>query len=155
MKLPPHIDQNEFQEAILKIMSKIRTKYCFVQYDGDDLAQQAFFIAIDEKVIGKYDPSVGPLYNFLSVAVNNRIKNYIRDTLNVAIKTTSISNVEEETIKIGNMRTSDDEFWSIIDEHLSADYRQDYLKMRQGISIPKVRRLKLIAELRRIIDECL
>ncbi len=133
-------------------MEKIKTKYNYTVLDGDDLAQEAYFIAC--KVCEKYDPSIGPLFNFLSIAVNNRVKNVIRKHSISTIKTTSISNVEEETIKIGNMKTSDDEFWSIIDEHLSSEYRQDYLKMRQGITLPKMRKAKLINELKRIVNEC-
>ena len=59
------------------------------------------------------------------------------------------------TIKIGNMKTSSDEFWNMIDENLSSEYRTDYLKIRQGINLPKIRKIKLMAELKRIVDEYL
>lgn len=153
MELPPHVNPKEFQEAILKIMERIKRKYRYTIYDGDDLAQEAYFIAVD--ICGAYKPEAGPLYNFLSVSVNNRIKNFIRNKSYREIVCTSLSNVEEETIKIGNMRTSSDEFWDMVDEHLSAEYRADYLKSRQGIPLPKMRRLKLVTELKRIINDCL
>lgn len=134
-------------------MERIKRKYRYAIHDGDDIAQEAYFIALE--IVKDYDPSLGPLYNFLSVSVNNRVLNFIRNKGFREIACTSISNVEEETIKIGNMRTSSDEFWDIVDEHLSAEYRSDYLKSRQGIALPKMRRLKLITELKRIINDCL
>lgn len=153
MQLPNHVDQEEFNQAMLRIMERIRKKYKYAIHDGDDIAQEAYFIAID--IVKEYKPSLGPLYNFLSVSVNNRVLNFIRNKGFREIVCKSISNVEEETIKIGNMRTSSDEFWDIVDEHLSAEYRSDYLKSRQGITLPKMRRIKLIIELKRIINECL
>lgn len=153
MELPPHIDPEEFQSAILRIMQRIKKKYKYTIHDGDDLAQEAYFIAVD--ICVSYNPDAGPLYNFLSVSVNNRIKNFIRNKSYREIICTSLSNVEEETIKIGNMKTSSDEFWDIVDEHLSPEYRADYLKSRQGIYLPKMRRIKLITELKRIINDCL
>lgn len=138
---------------MLRIMTSIKKRYQHSLYDGDDLAQEAYNLAIT--ICEKYNPETGPLYNFLSIAVNNRVKNFIRNASNKEIKTISISNIEEETIKIGNMKTSYEEFWSIIDEQLSAEYRPDYLRLRQGIKLPKIRKMKLINELKRIVNECL
>jgi DNA-directed RNA polymerase specialized sigma24 family protein len=141
-------------------VERLKRKYRYKIYDGDDLAQEALFIAIDDNpkrlgAIWKYDTSKGPLYNFLSVAIGNRIKNFIRDKRYKEIDAVSIFNVEEETIKVGNMKTSYDEFWKIIDENLGAEFRSDYLKMRQGITITKIRKTKLMDELRRIVNEFL
>jgi DNA-directed RNA polymerase specialized sigma24 family protein len=138
------------------VTERIRKKYNYNTSganDGDDLAQEALEIAM--AIVEKYDASKGPLYNFLSVSVGNRIKNFIRNKKNREIDVVSIMNIEEETIKVGNMKTTYDEFWKIIDENLSADFRSDYLKLRQGISITKHRKVKLMEELRRIVNEFL
>jgi DNA-directed RNA polymerase specialized sigma24 family protein len=153
MNLPEHINAEEFEKAIEKIMAMIRRKYKYSIHDGEDLAQEALFIAI--VACDSYKPEKGALYNFLSISVSNRIKNFIRNKRHRELNCVSIFNIEEETIKIGNMKTSSDEFWNMIDENLSSEYRADYLKIRQGISLPKIRKIKLMAELKRIVDEYL
>lgn len=153
MNLPEHINAEEFNAAIEKIMAMIRRKYKYSIHDGEDLAQEALFIAIG--ACESYKPEKGALYNFLSISVSNRIKNFIRNKRHREVNCVSIFNIEEETIKIGNMKTSRDEFWNMIDEYLSSEYRADYLKIRQGISLPKIRKIKLMAELKRIVDEYL
>jgi RNA polymerase sigma factor (sigma-70 family) len=160
MQLPSTITEEQFIEAFQRVVERIKRKYKYSIHDGDDLAQEALFIAVstDPKSMGvvwKYNPETGPLYNYLSVAINNRIINFIRNKRHREIDAVNIFNVEEETIKIGNMKTTDDEFWRMIDEHLPAEYRTDYLKMRQGIAITKIRKMKLMDELRRIVDEFL
>lgn len=164
MELPTTITEEQFMEAFQRVVERIKRKYKYAIHDGDDLSQEALFIAVDTEldtngkpkgVIWKYIPEMGPLYNFLSVAINNRIINFIRNKRYREIDFINIFNVEEETIKIGNMRTTDSEFWRMIDENLPAEYRIDYLKLRQGIAITKIRKTKLMDELRRIINECL
>lgn len=164
MQLPVTMTEEQFMEAFQRVVERLKKKYKYGIHDGDDLAQEALFIAVstepDSKgeksgVVWKYDTSKGPLYNFLSVALGNRIKNFIRNKKYRDVDQVSIFNIEEETMKVGNMRTSDDEFWRIMDENLGAEFRQDYLKTRQGISITKIRKIKLTEEMKRIVDEYL
>lgn len=164
MELPATVTEEQFMEAFQRVVERIRKKYKYAIHDGDDLAQEALFIAVsvepDSKgeksgVVWKYNTSKGPLYNFLSVAIGNRIKNFIRNKKYRDIHQVSIFNIEEDTLKVGNMRTSDDEFWRIMDENLGAEFRQDYLKTRQGISITKARKIKLTDEMKRIVNEFL
>lgn len=133
-------------------MESIRKKqYSFPDFDSEDLAQQAYLIAL--KVMRKYDVKHGPIFNFLSISVNNRIKNYIRDKTTKELEAKSIESIIEDWETIGNSKTSSQEFWDMIDEYLPPTYRKDYLKMRQGIYVPKVRKHKIINEIRKIIDE--
>lgn len=164
MRLPQTMTEEEFMEAFQRVVERIKKKYNYGIHDGEDLAQEALFIAVSEEpdskgeksgVVWKYDATKGPLYNFLSVALGNRIKNFIRNKKYRDVDQVSIFNIEEETMKVGNMRTSEDEFWRMIDENLDAEFRQDYLKTRQGIAITKIRKTKLMNEMRRIADEYL
>lgn len=150
--MPTNVDETEFTEALVKIMERIKRKYKYSIHDGDDLAQEAYFIAI--KICDSYNPETGPLYNFLSVAVGNRIKNFIRNKKIREISSTSLFGIEEERMsKIVTIKTTNREFWDIIDDNLIGSLRVDYLKLRQGIDIPKLRKVKLLEELRRIVDE--
>jgi DNA-directed RNA polymerase specialized sigma24 family protein len=133
-------------------MERIKRKYKYSIHDGDDLAQEAYFIAV--KACKSYNPETGPLYNFLSVAVGNRIINFIRNKRIKEIHSTSLFGIEEERMsKIVTIKTTNREFWDIIDDNLTGSLRVDYLKLRQGIDIPKLRKVKLLEELRRIADE--
>lgn len=146
-------DENEFQEAILKVMDRLRKKYNFGALDGDDVAQEAYIIALD--VMAKYKSENGRIVNFLSVAVGNRIKNLMRDTLVKEIGACSLDNIQDEYDTIGNSSTTSDEFWEMIDENLHPSFRRDYLKLKQGIKIPKLRKQKIINAIRDIINESL
>lgn len=121
--------------------------------DSDDVAQQVYFIAL--KAMEKYDPTHGPIFNFLSICVSNRIKNIIRDTTLKEVDTCSLDNIQDEYETIGNARTTSDEFWEMIDDNLHPSFRRDYIKMKQGIHVPKLRKEKVINEIRKIINETL
>jgi RNA polymerase sigma factor (sigma-70 family) len=151
MNLPANVNRQEFEAAVARIMKAVQKKYRANIYDGEDLAQEVFAIALER--IPKYDPSKGPIFNWLSVTVRSRILNIIRNTNRKEVESVSLENVEEEMIRIGNMKTTSDEFWEIIDEQLPAEYRFDYIKMKQGVSLPNHRRLKLIAELKKIVSD--
>lgn len=146
--MPSH--EQEFQEAILIVMERMRKKYRFGIYDGDDVAQEAYMIGLE--VVKKYNPSHGPMLNYLSVSIHNRIKNFMRNTIIKEIDTCYISNLSEEFETIGNSKTTREEFWQMIEDNLSMDYRKDYLKLRGGLPLAKVVKNKLINEIRRIID---
>lgn len=132
-------------------MKATKKKYKANIYDGDDFAQEVYLFALER--IQLYEPSKGPIFNFLSVAVRSRIINLIRNTNKREVNSVSIDNVEEEKIVVGNMRTTYDEFWEIIDEQLPSEYRLDYIKMKQGVVLPNHRRVKLIEELKKIVAE--
>lgn len=134
-------------------MERIRKKYNYHFIGGDDLAQEAYFIAV--KAMTKYKPEHGCILNFLSVSVGNRIKNYIRDTIIKEIDSCSLDNIQDEYDTIGDSHTTSNEFWEMIDEKLPAALRKDYLKMKNGIHVSKPRKTRIIEEIRKIIDETL
>jgi len=134
-------------------MQRIKKKYNYKFADGDDLAQEAYIIGLE--VMKKYKPESGCILNFLSVSVGNRIKNVIRKFTNRELDTCSLDNIQDEYETIGNNQTTSNEFWEMIDEKLPASLRKDYLKLRHGIQIPKMRKLKIIEEIRKIVNETL
>lgn len=135
-------------------MNNIKKRnYSFAGMDSDDVAQEAYFIAV--KVMEKYDAGHGPIFNFLSISVNNRVKNLIRNTLLKEIDTCSLDNIQDEYETIGNSSTTSQEFWEMVDENLHPSFRKDYLKLKQGVYVPKLRKEKIIAEIRDIINESL
>lgn len=134
-------------------MVRLKNKYRFGALDGDDVAQEAYIIALE--VMNKYDEKYGKIVNFLSVSVGNRIKNLMRDTLVKEIGACSLDNIQDEYETIGNSNTTSDEFWEMIDENLHPSFRRDYLKLKQGIKIPKLRKQKIINAIRDIINESL
>ena len=144
-------DQREFQQAMTLVMERIKKKYSFAYYDGEDIAQEAYIIGL--QVMQKYDKSKGDIVNFLSVSVGNRIKNLMRNVLAKETDTISINDISEDFNTIGDKNTTVDEFWLMIDENLHPSYRKDYLKIKQGLSVPKLRKKKIIEEIKKIVND--
>jgi len=133
-------------------MDSVRNKnYKFAEFDTEDLAQESYLIGL--KVMEKYKPEHGCILHFLYVAVHNRIKNLMRDKLKREVPVCSNENTPEYLETIGNSKTPANEFWEMIDEHLPFSFRRDYLKMKQGLYVPKFRKQKIINEIRKIINE--
>lgn len=150
-KLPPNISEQEFLDAFLPVMERVKKKYKYGIHDGNDIAQEAYQIAV--KACHSYDRRKGPLYNFISVAVTSRVFNFLRDHKKREPRHDYIEEVSKEFVPVGNMRTTNTEFWDTVDENLNPRLRSDYVKMIQGIRIPKSRRDKIIKEIKSIVDE--
>ena len=153
MKMPKDVTQEEFDEVMSRICQRIKNKYFADGYTGEDLAQEAYIIAATV-CLPKYKVECGPLFNFLSISVDNRIQNIVRNKNFRAIKLnmTSIDDVREDEIKINGITKTEQEFWDIIDANLPKEFRMDYLKFKRGIYLPKARRLAVIEELKKIVE---
>lgn len=64
-------------EVIQAIAARLAKKFTFGIYDRDEIYQEACLIALER--LEFYDPSKGPLSNYLQVAVKNRLCNFKRD----------------------------------------------------------------------------
>ena len=70
-----------------------------------------------------------------------------------------ISNIRDEQEK--NMRNENDfiediftkEMFDLIDTNLSVEFRSDYLRIKDGVYVPKPRRQQIFDEITRIISE--
>lgn len=153
MILPNDITEEEFIEALTRVNKKIRKKYSKCEIDIDDLTQETFFLAAE--VCKKYKRETGPLVNFLFISVDNRVKNLLRKYRNHNTSAISMTDANEEFLYIIDYDARCDEIWALIDDQLPAVYREDYLRIKQGISVPRIRREKIISIIKGIIDEFL
>lgn len=165
MKLPPGLTEERFLEAFNNVIVKIAHKYTFASYETEDIEQEAFLIAL--RAMKDYDSSRS-LENFLYIHLNNRLKNFKRDNyyryeVGAAHKIQENKKNILEPIDIHELfhiatldNISDDaqltELMSIIDEHLPANMRSDYLKMKNKGKITKARKNKVMKKIQEIID---
>jgi DNA-directed RNA polymerase specialized sigma24 family protein len=158
MKIPKNMTKQEVLETIDIIINRIAPKYTFQGYEVDDIKQEAFLICAD--ALHRYDPS-RPLENFLSVNLSNRLKNFVRDNnytksderKKKALLPVSLSNddhIEDHRVELS---IDTQEIIELVDEEISIEYRADYLKIINGVHVPKKRKLEVIEHIKDILDE--
>ena len=167
--------EREVTETITRVANRYAYKFQFGFYTPDDIRQEAFIIAMD--ALDRYDES-RPLENFLAVHVKNRLNNFKRDkyyrqqkedqanknkydnnTKKFLMEPIDISSVRDE--HENNMRLVDDfihtvedqELLDMIDEYLDVGLRADYLRILNGVYVPKPRREQIYNEINRILKE--
>ena len=166
--------EKEVTETITKIANRYAYKFQFGFYTPDDIRQEAFIIAMD--ALDRYDES-RPLENFLAVHVKNRLNNFKRDKYYRQQKEDQANKNEHnntkkflmEPIDINsardehedNMRLEDDfvhgvedqELFDLVNTHLDVSLRGDYLRILDGVYVPKPRREQIYDEISRILKE--
>ena len=158
MNIPKNMTKVEVLDTIQNIINRIAPKYTFQGYEVDDIKQEAFLICAD--ALDRYDPT-RPLENFLSVNLSNRLKNFVRDNnytksderKKKALLPISLSN--DDHVADHRVESSLDakELIELVDEHIDIDYRADYLKIVNGVHVPKKRKMEVIEHIRYILDE--
>ena len=175
MKIPKGMTEREVTETITRVANRYAYKFQFGFYTPDDIRQEAFIIAMD--ALDRYDES-RPLENFLAVHVKNRLNNFKRDkyyrqqkedqanknkydnnTKKFLMEPIDISSVRDE--HENNMRLDDSfvnniedqELLDIIDTYLDVGLRADYLRILNGVYVPKPRREQIYNEINRILKE--
>jgi len=158
MKVPKNMKYDDVVDQINIVVNRIAPKYTFGTYGIDDIKQEAFIICMD--ALERYDEK-RPLENFLSVHLSNRLKNFVRDNY--------YTKDEEEKKRVLKPKyLSDDDviqydcnydtiieaqnITKLIDTHLPAHHRSDYLKMINDVYIPKKRKEELILIIRNIVE---
>jgi DNA-directed RNA polymerase specialized sigma24 family protein len=164
MKLPKNMTEQEVVDKIDKVCNRISRKYTFYGYTVDDIRQESFIICME--ALHRYDES-RPLENFLSVNLSNRLKNFVRDNHYFAgdsedrIKLMQPAQLDHENsiIDEDNPYTTSYEdielrtMTELINEHLPADVRMDYLKMINDVYITKQKRDDIIGTILEILEE--
>ena len=161
MKIPKKMTEEEVIKQINTVVNRIASKYTFYGYEVDDIKQEAFIICMD--ALERYD-NKRPLENFLSVHLSNRLKNFIRDNYftkdeeekKKVMKPKSLSSEDFSPLS-RDYKNKDDSIdakniQSIVDAHLPASYRADYLKIFNDVYVPKKRREEVIETIKEIVE---
>jgi len=158
MKIPKNMTYDQVMKQIEVVVNRIAPKYTFSTYDVDDIKQEAFIICMD--ALERYDQK-RPLENFLSVHLSNRLKNFIRDNYYTKDEEekkrvmrpkylgsediVQYDNQTEQLVDAKNIKT-------VVDKHLPAHYRADYLKIINEVYVPKKRREEIIELIKEIVE---
>lgn len=158
MKIPKNMTYDQVMKQIEVVVNRIAPKYTFSTYDVDDIKQEAFIICMD--ALERYDQK-RPLENFLSVHLSNRLKNFIRDNYYTKDEEekkrvmrpkylgsediVQYDNQTEQLTDAKNLKT-------VVDKHLPAQYRADYLKIINDVYVPKKRREEIISLIKEIVE---
>jgi DNA-directed RNA polymerase specialized sigma24 family protein len=164
MRIPKDMTEQEVIDQITKVCNRIAPKYTFYGYTANDIKQESFMICME--ALNRYDQN-RPLENFLSVNLSNRLKNFVRDHHFVKndhgdrVKVLQPAQLDyEHTIvdEKGKFSTSYDDLEiktmvALINEHLPASIRMDYLRMINDVYITKQRRDEVLEIIEGILKE--
>ena len=164
MKIPKGMTEQQVIDQINKVCDRISPRYTFYGYTVDDIKQEAFIICME--ALHRYDET-RPLENFLSVNLSNRLKNFVRDNHYFSgdsedrIKLMQPAQLDHENsiIDEDNPYTTSYEdielrdMANLINEHLPADIRMDYLKMINDVYITKQKRDDIVNTILDILQE--
>lgn len=158
MKIPKNMTYDQLIEQIEIVVNRIAPRYTFGTYGVDDIKQEAFIICMD--ALERYDQK-RPLENFLSVHLSNRLKNFVRDNYYTkdetekkrVLKPQYLSNndVIQYEPEIDNMFDAKN-IKTLIDKHLPAHHRADYLKIINDVYVPKKRKEEIILLIKEIVE---
>ena len=165
MKLPEGVTEQDFLEAYNIVINKIAHSYVFTSFEVDDIKQEGFLIAYSG--LKNYDTSQS-LTTFLFAHLHNRLKNLKRDKyyrLEVGAASQMQNNKKNilEPIDIHELfhiamgsTIVDDaqitEMCELIDKHLPANMRSDYLKLKNKGKLTKSRKNKVMNKLKEILE---
>lgn len=164
MNTPKGMTDEQVTDTITIVCDRIAPKYTFYGYTIDDIKQEAFIICIE--ALNRYD-GIRPLENFLSVNLSNRLKTFMRDNYFTGSSSENRKKVfqpaqldyEDHIIdEKDSFTTSYDDIDTknmieVVDQHIPANIRMDYLKIVNDIYVPKSRRQEIIATIKQILEE--
>lgn len=177
LKVPNHTEQQVLQ-IINDVARNLAPNFTFGYYEVGDIEQEACMLAMD--ALPKYDSNKGAaLKTFLYNHVRNRLitlkrdryarpvpKDLDEDKVESWLRKNSSKRNLVDTIGIDDAFTAEEsdatdfvediqkkEVLKIIDANLPVEYRGDYRCLMEGVKIPKHRKAKVLAILRKIIHE--
>lgn len=158
--------EEQVVSTILKISSRLASKYTFPNFEQDDISQEAFIIGME--ALDRYD-GVRPLENFLSIHIRNRLKNFKRDHYYRPDqgKAEEIQKGKKKLLDAGNIdeirsliisrehsnSLEERELLEYIDKNLPAGLRGDYLRFKNEQPLTKTKKSHLINELKIILGQ--
>jgi len=142
------------EEEVITIIDKV-CKRCMNKYKIDnllpeDLYQESFIICM--YALNRYSEERGRLENFLAFNLSRRIKTLYRDITIKKINFICIDDVPPELLW-DDKKEHIQEFVNLINDNMPVDMRHDYIKYVQGVSIPRIRKQKLLKKLKEYSDE--
>ena len=164
MNIPKDMTEQQVIDQIDKVCNRIAPRYTFYGYTADDIKQESFIICME--ALNRYD-GIRPLENFLSVNLSNRLKNFVRDNHYFSgdsedrIKLMQPAQLDHEN-SIVDEGNSEDAFYEdldlkdmakLINEHIPADIRMDYLKMINDVYITKQKKEDIVDTILEILQE--
>jgi len=137
-----------------RISRRLSQNLQFDIYDKDDIHQEIFILLLQAEK--EYDPNKGDEYTFCFNYVQRRLLNLIRDkyTVNPAKKAIA----DAVSLEIDVPVDEDDitgRYINIINDHISSEFREDYLKFREGVKIPHRRKVMLIEHIKDIVGRAI
>jgi len=157
----------EVVQTILEVTKRLSSSFTFAYFDKEDIEQEAFLMGME--ALDRYDEA-RPLENFLFIHIKNRLKNFKRDKyyrydegkaqkiqqnkknlldpLNIDVLPLSYRDNKDEERDI-------EEIYNIIDRNLPNTMRNDYLRIKSGVQVNKNKRIEVIEEIQRILEEVL
>jgi DNA-directed RNA polymerase specialized sigma24 family protein len=83
-------------------------------------------------------------------------RNSSKRNLMSTIDLQSVHDENEDNMKTGDL-TSDtammNEFHKLLEDHLPVEFREDFIRLKHNLRLPKVRRERLIVQLKQILEE--
>ena len=164
MKIPKGMTEQQVIDQINIVVNRIAPRYTFYGYTVDDIKQESFIICME--ALNRYDQK-RPLENFLSVNLSNRLKNFVRDNHFVKDDNPERQRVikpaqldfedsivdEEEKYSISYDNIEEQNMVQVIDKHLPADMRMDYLKIINDIYVTKQRKDDILYVINTLLKE--
>jgi len=163
MLVPEGMEKDEVVDTITRVVNRIAHNYVFPGFVVADLQQEAFIICME--ALPRYHPGK-PLENFLAVHLSNRLKNFVRDNHHndpssdkgKIIQPAQLDNEDllldgSEKFKVDSHALDMAAMKSLVDRHLPASLRMDYLKVVNDAYLPKKRREQVMDEVKAILVE--
>jgi DNA-directed RNA polymerase specialized sigma24 family protein len=164
MNTPKDMTDEQVVDTITLVCNRIAPKYTFYGYTVDDIKQEAFIICIE--ALNRYD-GIRPLENFLSVNLSNRLKTFMRDNYFTGSSSENRKKVfqpaqldfedhiidEKDTFATTYDDLDTKDMINVIDQHIPANFRMDYLKIVNDIYVPKARRQEIISTVKQILED--
>ncbi len=164
MKIPQGMTEQQVIDQIEKVCNRIAPRYTFYGYTVDDIKQESFIICME--ALNRYDQK-RPLENFLSVNLSNRLKNFVRDNhfikndsgdrvkvlqpAQLEYEHTIIDEEEKYAISYDDIETTN--IVKLINKHLPASIRMDYLRMMSDVYVTKQRKDEILDVIWDILEE--
>ena len=164
MKIPSGMTEQEVIDQINIVCNRIAPKYTFYGYTVEDIKQESFIICIE--ALNRYEEG-RPLENFLSVNLSNRLKTFMRDNYFIGNSNEDRKKVAQpaqleyedsildhsEKFSTSYAKIDLEDMAKLVDQHIPANIRMDYLKMINDIYVPKQRREEIVQIIKELLEE--